>query len=62
MSQEDRTHQIASLKRQLLFHHARRKQVEQTPELTPDERTEQLEYHDRLVMRLLGQPIDLEGH
>ncbi len=53
---------LASLRRQLFFHRARRKIVVTDPELTPDERVEQLEYYDRLVMRLLGQLIELEGH
>ncbi len=62
MNPDDRTDQIASLKRQLRFHHERRKMVEQDPDLTPDERADQLAHHDRLVMRLLDQLIDLEGH
>jgi hypothetical protein len=53
---------VASLRRQLRFHHERRKQVETGPELTADKRVAHLEYHARLVMRLLGQLIDLEGH
>jgi hypothetical protein len=62
MIPEDRADRIASLKRQLFFHQGRRKMVETDPELTADERLEHLEYHDRLVVRLLGQLIDQEGH
>ncbi len=62
MTPEDRADRIASLKRQFRFHHKRREMVEDDPELSPDERADQLEYHDRLVMRLLGQLIELEGH
>ncbi len=36
--------------------------VEDDPKLSPDERADQLAYHDRLAMRLLGQLIELEGH
>jgi hypothetical protein len=57
-----RNTRLASLKRQLHFHHERRKLVEHDPKLTTDERADHLEYHARLVMRLLGQLIDLEGH
>ncbi len=62
MIPEDRADRITSLKRQLRFHHERRKVVETDPELTPEERADQLEYHDRLVLRLLGRLIDMEGH
>jgi len=40
----NRTDRIASLKRQLRFHHERRKMVETDVDLTDDERAEQLEY------------------
>ena len=59
---EYRASRLASLRRELFFHHERRKMVETDPKLTAEERVEQLEYHDRLVMRLLGQLIKLEGH
>ena len=59
---DDRAFRLTSLRRELFFHRERRKQVETDPELTADERGEQLEYHDRLVMRVLGQLIELEGH
>ena len=59
---DDRTFRLTSLRRELFFHRERRKQVETDPELTADERAEHLEYHDRLIMRLLGQLIELEGH
>ena len=36
--------------------------VETDPELTPGGRLEQLQYHDRPVMPLLGQLLDLEGY
>ncbi len=62
MTPEDRTNRIASLKRQLRLHQERRQQVGTDPDLNPEERTEQIEHHDRLVMRLLGQLIELEGH
>ena len=57
-----RNTRLASLKRQPLFHRGRRKMVETDPELTVEERADQLEYHDRLVMRLLGQLIEPEEH
>lgn len=56
------SNRLASLKRQLRFHHERRKMVESDPDLTPYERVERLECHDLLRMRLLGQLIELEGH
>jgi len=59
---EFRASRLASLKRQLHFHHERRKLVEHDPKLTTDERADHLEYHDRLVMWLLGQLIEMEGH
>ncbi len=59
---DHRISRLASLRRELFFHQERRKMVETDPELTADERVEHLEYHDRLVMRLLGQLIELEGH
>lgn len=62
MTAEDRADRIASLPRQLRFHHTRREVVEDDPELSPDERADQLEYHDRLAVRLLGQLIELEWH
>jgi len=34
--------------------------VETDPKLTLDERA--VDYHDRLVMRLLGRLIELDGH
>jgi hypothetical protein len=59
---EDRTERIASLKRQLLFHHERRKMAETDPNVSAEDRAEQLEYYDRLALRLLDQLIELEGH
>ncbi len=58
MTAEDRTARIASLKRQLFFHQNRRKMVQTDVELSAEERAEQREYHDRLVMRLLGRVKD----
>ena len=62
MSHYDCTDRLDSLKQQLFFHHERRRLVETGPKLTSDQRVEQLEYHDRLVMRLPIQLIELEGH
>jgi len=53
---------LASVKRQLLFHRGRRKMVETDPELSAEERAALLKYHDRLILRLRDQLIDLEGH
>ena len=47
MDPDDRRDRIANLKQQLHFYNGRRKMVETDPELTADERPEQLEYHDR---------------
>jgi len=62
MPPEDRTARIASLKRQLRFHQERRKRVEHDPELTAEDRTRKLIYHDSVIDRLRVQLIDLEGH
>lgn len=62
MSEEDYTELIANLKQQLRFHRERREQVETDPELTAEDRTRKLAYHDRLTDRRRGQLIDLEGH
>lgn len=62
MRVEDRTTRIASLKRELLSRHERRRTVETDPELPAKERAKQLRDHDRLILRLLDQLIKLEGH
>jgi len=59
---EYRTSCLDSLRHELFFHQERRKMVETNPELTAEDLVEQLEYHDRLVMRVLGELINLEGH
>ena len=55
MKHENHAEQITSLKRQLRFHHRRRKQVVTDPELTTEDRTRQLTHHDRVIHRLSRQ-------
>jgi hypothetical protein len=59
---EDRAARIADLKQELLSRHERRRMVESDPELTAKERAKQLRDHDRVILRLLDQLIELEGH
>lgn len=62
MKRENHAEQITTFKRQLHFHNERGKTVETDPELTAEDRTRNLAYHEWVMDRLRGRLIDLEGH